>query len=81
MSLKIEVPIPDDLGPELARRARTAGLDIADYAAAVLTRDLKARARLAEILASFREQVASSGLADSELDELFTTARNEIAAN
>ena len=80
MSVTIEVPIPDDLIPVLERKARSAGLKREEYVSAMLSRELTAPQSLDEVLAEFREQVAASGISDSELTELFTVARDEAHA-
>ena len=80
MSVTIEVPIPDDLLPVLDRKARSAGLQREQYVSEVISRALHGEPTLNEILAGFREQVASSGISTHELDDLFEAARNEAAA-
>ena len=51
MSLTIEVPIPDDLIPALKHKAETAGVDVAEYASAVLARHLSSARTLDQVLA------------------------------
>jgi len=80
MSVTIQVPIPDDLLPVLERRARGAGLEREQYVSQVLFRELKGPPALDEVLAGFRGEVAASRISDEELDELFTVARDEAAA-
>jgi hypothetical protein len=77
MSVTIQVPIPDDLLVLLEQKARGAGLDREQYVSAIVSRDLAGLRRLDEVLSSFRGQVASSGLSDSELADLFSAARSE----
>ncbi|MEX2262912.1 MAG: hypothetical protein WD696_13230 [Bryobacteraceae bacterium] len=78
--MTIKVPIPDDLVPVLERKARSAGLEREEYVGAILSRELNAPQTLNEVLAAFREQVAASGIADRDLDELFRAARDEADA-
>lgn len=75
--MTINVPIPDDLVPLLEQKARNAGLKREEYIGAILSRELNAPQTLSDVLAGFRSQVAASGIADRELDELFRTARDE----
>jgi hypothetical protein len=80
MNLTIKIQIPDDLVPVLEHRARCAGLEREDYIGAVVSRELNAAATLDEVLAAFRKQVSATGITDRELDNLFTTARDEVRA-
>ncbi len=80
MSLTIKVQIPDDLVPLLEHKARSVGLEREEYVGAVVSRELKAAATLDEALAAFRTQVSATGITDQELDDLFTTARDEARA-
>lgn len=75
MSMTIEVSIPDDMIPRLEQKARSAGLDGEQYVRALVSRELAGPRTFDEILAGFREEVAASGISDSELDQLFDTAR------
>ena len=68
-------------GQELLRlvdeKAQTAGLAREAYIRSVLSKDVTGELSISEILAPFREQVATSGLSDEELDRLFSEAREE----
>lgn len=79
-SMTVEVPIPDDLIPRLEQKARSAGLDREQYVRALVSRDLAGPRTFDEILGGFREEVAASGIADSELDQLFESARQDSLA-
>ena len=80
MSMTVEVPIPDDLIPRLEQKARSAGLDREQYVRALVSRDLAGPRTFDEILGGFREEVAASGVSDSELDQLFDSARQDSLA-
>lgn len=80
MSMTVEIPIPDDLIPRLEQKARSAGLDREQYVWALVSRDLAGPGTFDEILAGFREDVASSGISDPELDQLFESARQDAFA-
>jgi hypothetical protein len=77
MSVTIKVPIPDDLLPVLARKAKSAGLEQEEYAGAIMSRELNGPRTLEEVLAAFRDQVAESGIADRDLDDLFRGAGDD----
>ena len=80
MSMTVEVPIPDHLIPRLEQRARSAGLDREQYVRALVSRELAGPRTFDEILGGFREEVAVSGISDSELDQLFESARQDSLA-
>ncbi len=80
MSMTVEVPIPDDLIPRLEQKARSAGLDREQYVRALVSRDLASPRTFDEILGDFREEIAASGIPDSELDQLFESARRDSLA-
>ena len=80
MSMTIEVPIPDDMIPRLEQKARSAGLDREQYVRALVSRDLAGPRTFDEILGGFREEVVASGMSDSELDQLFESARQDSLA-
>ncbi len=80
MSLTVEVPIPDDLMPRLEQKARSTGLDCEQYIRALVSRDLAGIRTFDEILGDFREEVAASRMSDSELDQLFESARRDSLA-
>jgi hypothetical protein len=77
MTRTIEISSPEDLLRLVDEKGRSAGLDRDTYIRAVLSRDLAVELSLSEILASFRNQVAGSGIRDEELDRLFLEAREE----
>ena len=80
MSMTIEVPIPDDMIPRLEQKARSAGLDREQYVRALVSRELCGPRTFDEILGGFREEVTASGISDSELDQLFDSARRDSLA-
>jgi hypothetical protein len=80
MSMTVEVPIPDDLIPQLEQKARSAGLDREQYVRALVSRDLAGPRTFDEILGGFREEISSSGITDPELDQLFESARQDSLA-
>ena len=80
MSMTIEVPIPDDMIPRLEQKARSAGLDREQYVRALVSRELAGPRTFDEILGGFREEVTVSGVSDSELDQLFDSARQDSLA-
>jgi len=80
MSMTIEVPIPDDLIPRLEQKARSAGLDREQYVRALVSRELAGPRTFDEILGGFREEVTANGISDSELDQLFDSARQDSLA-
>lgn len=80
MSMTIEVPIPDDMIPRLEQKARSAGLDREQYVRALVSRELAGPRTFDEILGGFREEVTASGISDSELDQLFDSARQDSLA-
>lgn len=77
MTRTIELPIPDDLLRLVDERAQAAGLRREAYIRSVLSREVNAELSLGEILAAFRDQVATNGVSDEELDNLFAQAREE----
>ena len=80
MSMTIEVPIPDDLITRLDQKARSAGLDREQYVRALVSRELAGPRSFDEILGGFRGEVTASGISDSELDQLFDSARQDSLA-
>lgn len=63
----------------LIEKARAAGTTPEEYARRLIEQGLAPRElTFDEILAPFRRQVKDSGLADTELDSLFTEARTEV---
>ncbi|HEU0138784.1 MAG TPA: hypothetical protein VFQ79_03700 [Bryobacteraceae bacterium] len=77
MSVTIEIPISDELLSSLDRKAREAGMNREEYLRALVARDLSGSKTLDEVLGAFRDQVATSGMSDAQIDELFSTARDE----
>lgn len=74
----INVNIPDGTERILAEQAAMRGQSIESYAAELIRKGVIGSRSFAEILAPFREQVASSDIPDSELDGLFEAARNDV---
>lgn len=61
----------------LTEQAALSGQSVESYAVELIRKGVSGGRTFAEILAPFREQVASSEISDAELDELFEAARNE----
>lgn len=74
----ISINIPDGTERKLAEQAALRGQSVENYAAELIRRGVIGGRTFAEILAPFREQVASSGIQDSELDCLLENARDEV---
>ena len=74
----ISVNIPDSTERLLAEQAALRGLSVESYAADLIRKGVNGGRTFAEILAPFREQVASSEIQDAELDGLFESARNDV---
>ncbi len=77
MSVTIEIPIPEELIPNLEKRAQNAGLNREQYLSELLSRELSSTASPDDILSRFRTEVKASGITDGELTELFIAARDE----
>jgi hypothetical protein len=77
MTRTIELPLPEDLLRRVDEKAQAAGLPRDAYIRTVLSKDVTGGPSISEILAPFRDQVAGSGIADEELDRLFSLAREE----
>jgi predicted DNA binding CopG/RHH family protein len=77
MTRTIEIPLPEELLQLVDERARSTGLDRATYIRAVLSKDVAGEPSLSEVLSRFRNQVASSGINDEDLESLFREAREE----
>ena|SRR6266404_6956690 len=77
MTRTIEIPLPDELLKLVDAKAQSAGLKREAYIRAVLSKDVTGEPSIGEILAPFRDQVASAGVSDKELDRLFSEAREE----
>jgi hypothetical protein len=76
MSLTIE--LTPELERKLLDRARSTGTDATQCARQLLENALKSPP-LEEVLASFRAQVAASGISEDELDAIVEDARNARA--
>ena len=74
----ISVNIPEGTERILAEQAAMRGQSVESYAAELIRKGIIGGRTFAEILAPFREQVATSEIPDTELDSLFETARNEV---
>jgi hypothetical protein len=77
MTQTIEIPLPEELVRLVDAKAQSAGLKRDAYIRAVLSRDVTGAPSISEVLAPFRDQVASSGITDPELEQLFNEAREE----
>ncbi len=76
----LSINIPDGTERILAEQAAMRGQSVESYAAELIRKGVIGSRTFAEILAPFREQVASSEIPDSELDGLFEAARNDVYA-
>ena len=74
----LSISIPDAMERLLAEQAALRGLSVESYAADLIRKGIGGGGSFDEILARFREQVASSEIQDAELDGLFESARNEV---
>lgn len=74
----ISINIPEGTERILAEQAAMRGQSVESYAAELIRKGIIGGRTFAEILAPFREQVATSEIPDTELDSLFETARNEV---
>ncbi len=74
----LSVNIPEATERILAEQAAMRGQSVESYAAELIRKGVIGSRTFAEILAPFREQVASSGIPDAELDGLFEAARNDL---
>ena len=77
MTRTIEIPFPEDLLRRVDNKAHSSGLDRDTYIRAVLSKDVTGEPSISEILSSFRDQVAQSGIGDEELARIFSEARVE----
>jgi hypothetical protein len=77
MTQTIEIPLPEELVRLVDAKAQSAGLKREAYIRAVLSRDVMGAPSISEALFPFRDQVASSGITDGELEQLFNEAREE----
>ena len=78
MAQTIELSLSEELLRLVDERAQRAGVPREEYIRAVLLDVVGARPSISAILAPFREQVASSGVSNEELDRLFSQARDEF---
>ncbi len=78
VNMVISINIPDGTERILAEQAAMRGQSVESYAAELIRKGVIGSRTFAEILAPFREQVASSAIPDAELDNLFETARNDV---
>ena len=78
MSQTLQISVPDDMLAKLDQKAVEAGLARPDYLRYLLAKGLEASPSFDEILAPLRQQVAESGITDTELDALFREAREEV---
>lgn len=74
----ISVNIPDGTERILAEQAALRGQSVETYAAELIRRGVIGGRTFAEILAPFREEVANSGIQDTELDCILESARDEV---
>ena len=74
----IRINIPKTTERILAEQAAIRGQSVESYAAELIRNGIIGSRTFAEILAPFREQVASSEIPDAELDNLFGAARNDV---
>ncbi len=74
----LSISIPDGMERLLAEQAALRGLSVESYAVDLIRKGISGGRSFDEILAPFREQVASSEIQDAELDGLFESARNEV---
>ena len=77
MTRTIELPLSEEFLRLVDERALTPGLAREAYICAVLSKDGAGDRSISEILAPFRDQVASSGIGGEQLDRLFSEAREE----
>ena len=73
----LKIPISDELEQTLKKRAAAAGKDAEQFAREAIEEKLRGPRTLDDILAPFRDQVASGGLSDEQLDNLFNDARQK----
>lgn len=77
MTQTIEILLPEELVRLVDAKAQSAGLERDAYIRAVLANDVTGVSSINEILAPFRDQVASTGITEQELEQLFNEAREE----
>lgn len=77
MTRTIEIPLPEELLRLVDEKAHSTGLERDAYIRAVLSKEVAGEPSISDILAPFRDLVASSGINDEELDRLFSESREE----
>jgi hypothetical protein len=73
----LQILLPPETEAALRERAGVRGVDVNIYAVRLLQDALKAP-NVEELLRPFREQVANSGAADEDLDNLCEELRQEV---
>ncbi len=73
----ITISLSPETESKLQERAAAAGQDVRQYAARLLEEAIVAPS-VEELLAPFRQQVAESGMSDTELDSMFEELRDEV---
>lgn len=73
----LSISIPEGMERLLAEQAAVRGQSVETYAADLIRKGVNGGRSFSEILAPFREQIATSDIQDVELDAIFESARNE----
>jgi plasmid stability protein len=73
--MTIAVTLPPETERKLQERAARSGRDAPALARDLIEQGLRGEPTIEEILAPFRAEVASSGVTDRELEDLFEEAR------
>jgi plasmid stability protein len=76
----ISVNISEGTKQMLAQQAAMRGQSIESYAAELIRKGVVGGRSFAEILAPFREEIASIQIPDTELNNVLEEARNEVHA-
>lgn len=76
----ISVNISEGTKQMLAQQAAMRGQSIESYAAELIRKGVVGGRSFAEILAPFREEIASFQISDTELNNMLEEARNEVYA-
>ncbi len=74
----LNISIPDGMELLLAEQAALRGQSVESYATDLIREGIHGGRSFAEILAPFREELASTGIQDVELDCMFEAARDEV---
>ncbi len=74
----ISVNISEGTKQMLAQQAAMRGQSIESYAAELIRKGVVGGRSFAEILAPFREEIASIQIPDTELNNMLEEARNEV---